>query len=273
LDHTDILGGTVEEIARDKAGIIKADTIVISGASQPSVRKIVADRGRSVGATLWQLGRQICSNVRSVGLAGSRFDLTTPVGAFDDLALAPLGVHQVANASLATAAALGLGEVGLPVGEAHIRRALTEVSVPGRLEIAQESPLLVLDGAHNPAKMTALAQALDALYPGKSIVGILAFKRGHDVAATLRVIAPQLKSAILTRFDATTDYGRGQSLDPSEIESLFSSLGIDLPRHQDPDPTRAVQRALDLAGEQDLVCVTGSLYLVGAVRSWLRARR
>ncbi len=272
LDHTEVLGDTVEKIAADKVGIAKPGATFLSGATQASVVAIVTERCAKVGARLCQLGRDFSYTIRRLEPTGSRFDLWLPGGEMADLSVAPLGAHQVANATLAVVGALSLASAGLVADEGAIRRALATVQVPGRLEIARSEPLLALDGAHNPAKMTALAEALATLYPGRRRIGVLAFKRGHDVAATLRAIAPLLDRVVITQFEATTDYGRGQALPAGEVDALYAALSRATPRLVEADPIRAVQRALRDARPTDLVVVTGSLYLVGAIRAWLRSR-
>jgi dihydrofolate synthase/folylpolyglutamate synthase len=272
LDHTEVLGDTIEKIAADKAGIIKTGALVVSGMVQPGPSSIVRARCQENHAELWELGREVRFAIRELSPRGSCFALQTPGFQAQDLHLAALGAHQVANAALAVAAAAGLGERGLAVNELAIRRALERARLPGRLEIVRTNPTLVLDGAHNPDKMRALARALDDLFPGRRVLGVLAFKRGHDVRATLAEICPRLAGAVLTTFEATTDFGRGQALAPEEVDRESSAVRPGLPRWIEGDPLRAVERALAKAGPDGLVVVTGSLYLVGAVRAGIRAR-
>jgi dihydrofolate synthase/folylpolyglutamate synthase len=267
LDHVEVLGDSVEQIAADKVGIFKPGAPTVCGATQASVREIARRRCAEVGSRLWLVDEDYWYEVTQVDESGSHFNLRLPSGPLDDLFLQPLGIHQVANASAAVAACAALHERGLNVSAEEIRRALAKVAVPGRLEVLGGAPLLVLDGAHNPSKMAALAAALDAVFPRRRVVGVLAFKRGHDLLATLREIAPHLDSAILTTFDATTDFGRGQAVNPSDVEAALAASDVRLPRRIVLDPTEAVSAALTTSGSGQVVCVTGSLYLVGAVRA------
>lgn len=272
LDHTDVLGHTVEEIARDKVGIVKPGVPTVSGMTQPSVRPIVEQRCERVGAPLWQLGREIDYSINALGARGASFDLRLPGWSATGLELSLLGAHQVANAALAVAAVRALGPSRYPVSDPALRQALAAVKVDGRLEIIDTDPLIVLDGAHNPDKMSAFAQALKDLFPDRKVTAVLGFKRGHDLTATLAPLVPLLQRAVLSRFDADTDFGKGQSVEPALIEQACASLGAPFERVSEADPIRAVKLALDHAGPRDLVCVTGSLYLVGAVRPWLRGQ-
>lgn len=266
LDHTEVLGDTVEKIAMDKVGIIKPGAPTISGALQPTVKAIVSRRCSEVGAPLWQLGREIRFEINALGPDGSSFDLDLPRRRLSHLELRLRGAHQVANAALAVAAVHAMAERQFSVSDDALRRALASVEVPGRLEVVGREPLVLLDGAHNPAKMAALSRALSTLYPDRPITGVLAFKRGHDVEATLEKIVPRLRRAILTRFDAETDFGRGQSVEAETVADLCARIRPDLERYVEVDPHRAVRLALEAAGPRDVVCITGSLYLVGAVR-------
>ncbi|MGH2459876.1 MAG: bifunctional folylpolyglutamate synthase/dihydrofolate synthase [Chloroflexota bacterium] len=273
LDHVEVLGDTVEKIASDKVGIIKPGVPVVCGTTQDSVRKIVAARCEAMRAPLWALDRELRYRVGELGPDGARFDLDLPERHLADLRIGLQGAHQVANAALAVAAVEALRSSGFSVGETALRRGLAAVAVPGRLEVARARPLVLLDGAHNPAKMTALTEALRALYPGRPLTGVLAFKRGHDLPQTLAPLAPMLRRAVFTRFDAATDYGRDQSVDPATVLKTFQALDATAEATVEPDPIRAIDDTLERARPDDLICVTGSLYLIGKLRPWLRERR
>lgn len=273
LDHVEVLGDTVEKIATDKVGIIKPGVRVVCGASQASVRKIVEARCELMRAPLWELGRELGYRVGELGPDGAVFDLDLPGRRLSGLRIGLQGAHQVANTSLAVAGVEALRSSGYSVSEEALRRGLATVDVPGRLEVVNARPLVLLDGAHNPAKMTALAEALRALYPSRPMTAVLAFKRGHDLAQTLAPLLPLLRYAVLTRFDAETDYGRDQSVDPSVILKTIDDLGINVETVVETDPIRAMQSTLERASTNDLICITGSLYLVGKLRPWLKGRR
>ncbi len=275
LDHTEVLGDTIAAIAQTKAGIIKPGCAVVTAARQPEALGIIEQRCASVGAHLWRLGREIKVNVHEVSIAGSTFDLRLPDHAFVGLRLALLGEHQIANAALAIAAVEKLRGSGYDIPDDAVRRALASARVPGRLEVAAGTPDLVLDGAHSPPKMAALVVATRTLFMNRKIVGLVAFKKGHDLAATLSHLAPLLDAAVVTRFDMSADFGTGTAHDPEAIAGMLRTLGG--PDHimVEEDATQALQRARGLAVDpldgRGLVLVTGSLYLVGQVRTLLAA--
>ncbi|HEX5415493.1 MAG TPA: folylpolyglutamate synthase/dihydrofolate synthase family protein [Chloroflexota bacterium] len=271
LDHTEVLGDTIEKIVADKVGIAKAGRPMVSGVTQPSAREIVFAGCAAAGAPLWLSEADFVAEPVAVTHRGSRFDYRSRAATLSNVLLAPLGRHQVANAALAIAALEASGLVD-PVSRSDVvRDALGKVRIPGRLEIAATDARLVLDGAHNPAKMFAFVQALDEIFPGRPVTAVVAFKRGHDVGSTLRALANRATGLILTSFEAVTDFGRGQAVTSDELVSLLGAHGIDLPFQVELDPARAVAAALERAPDRGLVAVTGSLYLVGVIRGWLRS--
>jgi dihydrofolate synthase/folylpolyglutamate synthase len=148
---------------------------------------------------------------------------------------------------------------------AAVASGLSRAVLPGRFEVVPGSPPLVLDVAHNPAAMEALRAALDLYYPGRRLVLVFGMISTHDPARSLAPIADRAHCAILTE----ADHQRG--LPAGDLAALARPL---IARVEEVGDRRAaVARALALAGPDDVVCVTGSVYLVGAVRDWLLAQR
>jgi len=274
LDHTEILGDTVEEIARDKVAIIKPGCIAITGATQPSVREIVAERAERVGAPLWRIGEEIAPKVLysyqdSSGEEGEIFHLRVNEKEREHLHLGLVGVHQVTNAALAIAATDALMLHGLVVPEDILRQTLPAIRIPGRLEVVGRKPTILLDGAHNPDKMDALLAALPESFDYTRLIVVAAFTRRHDVAAMLARLASVVDHIVLTSFAMYGDFGPGQAIPPEELAALLATCEPRGTSEVVPDPIAAVAAAQAGANADDLVCVTGSLYLVGAVRDTL----
>jgi dihydrofolate synthase/folylpolyglutamate synthase len=266
LDHIEILGDTVEKIAADKVGIIKPGKPVVSGVTQPSVIEIVEQQCQRKRAELKLLGRDFTYTNMASSTSGSQFDFTISSKPLQGLSLSMLGWHQVINATVATAAVLTLRETGYQVTETAIRNGLSQTRTPGRMEIIGSCPILLLDGAHSPPKMAALAKALRSLFPEKRITGVLAFSQGHDAVTTLSMLAPLLSKAILTSFDVIGDYGnRRAQLPESLIEFLAERFPI-VDKHIELDPFCAVELAKRITNPEDLICVTGSIFLIGQLR-------
>lgn len=268
LDHTEILGETVEEIARDKVAIIKPGCIAITGVTQPSVREIVQGRATAVGVPLWQFGSGGEIETASVTAipGGSRFSVRVHHRWRDGLRLGLLGEHQVTNAALAIAATDALAGSGVAVPETVIEATLPTIRIPGRLEVTGGQPTIVLDGAHNPDKIDALLAALPEYFAYRRLIVVAAFTRRHDVAAMLARLAPVVDHTVLTSFEATGDFGPGQAVPPEELAAILATLQPSGTAEIVPDPVAAVAAARAWAGADDCICVTGSLYLVGAVR-------
>lgn len=242
LDHTAILGDTVEQIAADKAGIFKPGQIVVSGATQPSVRAIVAARCREVGAALrW---------------------VEPPFSAEPVL----LGLFQQQNAAVAIAAARAFD---LRLSDAAVAQGLQRAWLPGRLEKMQERPIVILDGAHNPDKMAAAAQAMAALYPEQRRVVVLGLKSDKAVRDVLPLALPGAAALVATQFEVK---GLWTPIPAAELAAQAQALFPDLPILIETDARQATRRAIALAGLDAVVWVTGSLYLVGDVREeWVSA--
>jgi dihydrofolate synthase / folylpolyglutamate synthase len=273
LDHTEILGDTVEKIARDKVAIIKPGCVAITGVTQPSVREIVAERAIDVGVPLWRYGSGDEIETRSVATipGGSRFNLRVHHQWRNGLRLGLLGEHQVVNAALAIAATDALSSNGIGVPDNVIEATLPTIRIPGRLEVVAEKPTVVLDGAHNPDKMDALLAALPRYFAYQRLIVVAAFTRRHDVAAMLRRLAPIAAHIVLTGFAMHGDFGPGQAIPPEELAALLATLKPRGTSEVVPDPLAAVAAARARAKADDCICVTGSLYLVGAVRDTLVA--
>lgn len=271
LDHTEILGDTVEEIARDKVAIIKPGCIAITGVTQPSVQEIVAERAAAVDAPLWRLGNEIRIETRPDHRHQelSRFDLHVQNHRINRLQVGLLGDHQITNAALAIAATDALASSDLGVSDAVIQRTLPTVRIPGRLEVVSERPTIVLDGAHNPDKIDALLAALPEYFTYRRLAIVAAFTRRHDVTAMLAHLAPVVDHIVLTSFAMQSDFGPGQSIPPEELAALLATFQPRGTSEAIPDPVAAVAAARGWAKPDDCVCITGSLYLVGAVRDSL----
>ncbi|MEK7479241.1 MAG: folylpolyglutamate synthase/dihydrofolate synthase family protein [Patescibacteria group bacterium] len=263
LDHTEILGNTVERIVRDKAGIIKEGIEVVTAARQKSVLEIIKKRCKGKHAQLTIIGRN---------------PKVPP--------LRPLGEHQKINAACAVAAIAKLQNCKLQIKKSAVRKALAKVEIPGRLEIVnlQSACLpvrqaicnhpIILDGAHNPAKMKSLVAALKNLFPKKKFVFLFAAKKGKDAEAMLRLLAPLAEKFYFTRFQTTTDFGKNQSVSPQELARTIKRLRPSQPLEICKTPEQALHMAIANLQTYKLInlqlVVTGSLYLVGEVRSIIK---
>ncbi len=260
-DHTDVLGAELASIAREKAGIIKPHGTVVVGVQPPEAAAAIAQAAAERGARLLQLGRELQVECRINRDEGMTLDLLGTRGAYRELWLPLIGGHQADNAAVAVAAVEALSEAGVP--HAAIQAGLASVSWPGRLEVVQRRPVVVLDGAHNVPAAQALRAALAAWWPERPLhvlMGLSADKAVADVAA---VLAAGAASVVCTKSR------HPRACDPQRLADACAPHG--------PAPTvipeaaDALTYALNAAGSDGVIVVTGSLFLVGELRPAIRA--
>ncbi len=298
LDHTDILGGTRAEIAAEKAGIIKSSSAVVLGEADPAIAAVFDREAASTGAgPLWRRGEDFGGEGVRLAVGGQAADLYTPAGRYAEVYLPLHGYHQVDNAAAALAAAQAL--VGNPLSEGVVVEAFASVRVPGRLEVVARRPVVVLDGAHNPAGARAAGAALaEDFASARRVIVVMGCLRGRDPGELLDgLIGSGTKDPAAPHASAAPDAGPGVESSAGPRSGAGGRIAVVVactplsPRAQPPrgvtsaaaargietvectTPAEAVSEALGLAGEDDLVLVTGSLYVVGAARSALLPTR
>lgn len=261
-DHQEYLGNTLAAIAREKAGILRSGRPAVSWIEEPEPAAAMAEAAREIGADHEAApGSMHILAVEPLGGSGQRVRLATPVREHD-LHLALLGAHQAQNLGLAVRAAEKLAALGFDrIDAAAIERGVAACRWPGRMEEIETLPgrQVLLDGAHNPGGAATLAGFLAGQpRPVDLLFGVLANK---DAAEMLALLVPYVRRAVLT---APPGH---RARDPRELAALFPS---EVPVVIEPDPEAALERALNLGGEQLVVC--GSLYLLGEIRPALRRR-
>jgi dihydrofolate synthase/folylpolyglutamate synthase len=260
-DHTDFREGWRLAVAEEKAGIVKPGSVLVLGETDPELRGAFLDEGP---AEVWERGEEFGCDENALAVGGRLLDLRTPNGTVEGVFLPLHGAHQGDNAACALAAAEAL--FGRPLGVDVVRDAFAGVTAPGRFEVVGRDPLVVLDGAHNAAGASSAAQTLadDFDVEGERIlvVGLLAPRDPTSVLEALDAAGAHLVVA------CTPPTARG--IPASEVAAAAARLGV--AAEVVPDVARAVDRALSRAGEGDAVLVTGSLYVVGAVRTHLGLR-
>lgn len=274
LDHTHLLGDTKAEIALDKVQIARPGVPLLTAEQDPSVLAVIRDEVTRIGATLDEsiLGRLARSPDPDASAAsqGPAFSYRSDDGRVEGLRCGAAGEHQIRNAGLALRALELLGPQlvegfrSLNADEARRRglaEVLAETRMPGRCELLRERPPVILDGAHNPDKLRALAAVLEAR--GGSWIGVLGMVPGRDITAALEVLAPHLSEVVLTRPLAEF---RGD-VEPRLLEQTWRELAPEIPSRVFLDPGDALEAALARAATSGAgVVATGSLYLVSALR-------
>lgn len=263
LDHTQVLGGTLAEIAAEKAGIIKPGVPVVCAAQRPEARDVIVARAEELGAPAYLAGRDFESRLSDVDQHGTRFAVRWGERWLEDLRVPLLGPHQAGNGGVAVAAAQVLAGRGLAVPEEALRCGLGAVRWPGRMELWPGQPALLFDGAHNAEGAQVLAEGLQAVFPGRQPVFVLGMLGEKPIDAVLSTLLPLGQAAVLT----APRVGRGAPADPAELARRARGL---VPRLAvEADPLEALALARSWAGPEGLVCVAGSLYLVGELQGLL----
>jgi dihydrofolate synthase / folylpolyglutamate synthase len=270
LDHTQILGETLEKIAREKAGIFKPGVPAITIQHKPTVLQVFRDVAAEVGAPLQVLGQDVEFSLRYEASPRDgtiiRVNVTTDRNAFEHLVVPLKGEHQAVNCGLALALLDKLSERGFKTPANKVTRGLADVRMPGRMEIAWESPRVLLDGAHNTDSVKCLIKAIGAHIPYDSMVLIFGCATDKDVDGMLREIGLGADKVIFTRS------GNQRACDPRDLARRFGEATGKMAQTAKDFP-EALALAARAVGREDLICVTGSLYLVGEAKKHLDTKR
>lgn len=283
LDHTQALGNTIEKIAEDKVGIIKEGVVVVSGVKQKSVVDIVKAKCKEKKANLYLLGKDFRYEIKRISDRGSVFDYISKSGSdlegvkgltLKNLELSLLGEHQVENAAIAIRAIECFNATmnNATINETDIRNGLKRAFIPGRMEIARRNPLVILDGAHNPDKVKALVQAMQTIFPKKKVKALVAIKKDKDAREILKKLLPICQNIIISAFRLRGDIGEIASYAPESLRSTIYGFAKTMNVSIVPKAKHAYTKILKEANKDDIILVTGSLYLVGEIRRILHMR-
>jgi dihydrofolate synthase/folylpolyglutamate synthase len=265
LDHLEFLGSTHAAIAREKAGVIKPSRPVVSACEHPEAVEVIRNRCAELGANLLETS----SFARISGLRDRDgrylFDLALNGDCFSQLAPPLLGKFQVKNAVTAVAAAWRLSQEGFDISRAAVVEGLRRARWPGRLEVVGEQPLVLLDGAHNPAAAREIAAFARGELSGKRLRLVYASMRDKAIGEISEILFPMAEEVYLTRLDLA------RAATPEEILATACSR----PERVvvEPEPAQALERACRASGPRDVVLVLGSLFLVGEIKKALREGR
>ena len=256
LDHQAQLGDTVEEIAAEKAAIIKPGDLVVTGCSDGPLAVVTA-AARRQGAELLALGDRLV--VTAAPQSPTRLTITSPAGRWADCAVGLAGSIQVVNAALAVGAVTGLARHGLEVSETAVRQGLRDARWPGRLQLVGSAPEVLVDGGHNPHAIEGVLPDLLRLRAGRPTVlcfGAMADKDHRAMLATLAGLKPL--RAVFTRARSE------RAADPLMLAREWAGVAS-APAQVEADVPGAIAAARQLAGPAGLVIACGSIYLAGEV--------
>jgi dihydrofolate synthase/folylpolyglutamate synthase len=254
MEHRDYLGNTLAQITREKAGIIKQRTPVVTAVKQKQAQSVVQRVAHKKSAPVFMLGKDFTVRRNRTGyfsyygIENTWHDLQTPL----------LGHYQVQNAALALAASELLNKLKAEISFKSIKNGLTKTRLPGRLEIVSDKPLVILDGAHNLIAARNLSKFLAANLVNRRIILVVGILDDKPYAPMLKSLLPVCSRAIITR--AKTE----RALPPQKLYATAKKIISDVTTVA--DVAKAAKHAIETAGPDDVVCIAGSLYVVGEAK-------
>ncbi len=258
LDHTAVLGNTVGEIAADKVGIFRRDAIAVVATTNAIVVDIAQRRADELHATLWLLGESFELEENELALGGRAISLRTPFAHYDEVLVTLHGIHQGVNAATAIVAAEAF--LGRALGDAVVVDTLAQAKMPGRMEVISRNPMIVIDGAHNPAGMRALVATLDGAFDVRGerrcVIGMLTGRDLDDM------VVPLLGAGFVEFHCCAPRSPRAVPV--AELVEVLQRHGASAFAH--PSAKAALAHARERSSDDDLIVVAGSLYLVAEVR-------
>ena len=258
LEHTGHLGNTVAKIAREKAGIIEKGVPLVTAADDKEVIALLEKMCRKKGSEIFLVGRDMTFKKTDSSLDGQRFMLKNADREFD-LYTPLLGRHQLKNAAVAVCAMEALGRYGIKIPERAVRDGLNNVKWPGRLEVVQKNPLVVLDCAKDPVAAENLRDAILDNFKFKRLFLVMSVSSDKDIPSMVRNLAP-ISDMVIAAEHKTRGRAAKAGIITREVERCGRSFTIT------KGVKDAVRKALSMAGKGDMVCVTGSVFTVGEAR-------
>ena len=264
-DHMDKLGNSLEEITREKGGIIKPGGIVISSKQYDKAYKEIKKIADEKNSLIYSVGREINYKIVKSDIKGVVFDLKGIYHDYKNLHTPLLGRHQADNAATAitTVEALKIKEIN--ISEKTIRDGLKKVKWIGRLEIIQNNPTLVLDGAHNPSGVKVVRDALKEIFSYHRLILVLAIFADKNYKKMIQILAPNADLIIATK--AKNPRAASPQIIAKEAAQYIGQDKIVVTE----DIPQAINCALSNSKEDDLICLTGSLYTVGEAKRYFNS--
>ncbi|WP_458412327.1 bifunctional folylpolyglutamate synthase/dihydrofolate synthase [Schinkia sp. CFF1] len=265
-DHLNILGDTIEEIAKEKAGIIKSGTPVVTAVEQPEAKQIIMDTAKSKNAKFYHLGKQYKYEGLTLQNDHETFTFQSSFRRLENLEITMKGEHQVKNAVTALMALEYLRQYfAFIIDEEHVRNGLLKTAWKGRFEKVSDEPLIYIDGAHNPEGIETLCQTIQRYYPDKKVH--IVFSAMKD--KLLKEMIEQLDSASVKITFTQFDFPRC-----ADAKGLFD-LSTSATKHLEEDWKKAIEDEKQAIRntKDEILIITGSLYFISQVRGFLVENR
>jgi len=260
MDHMRVLGDTIEKIAFEKCGIIKKGKPVVSSSQVSEVRKVIRDIAKKRESELVFSDFVYTQQITKRELSGQTFEIVkSPSGHQSKFHLPLIGDHQVTNALTVIATVEKLRELGWDIPNKAIEEGFRTVNWPGRLEILDDDPLLIVDGAHNPDSFEKLNDAIKMYFDGKRIILIFGASEDKEIKEMLRIISPITDKIIFTKAN------HPRAADIEVLEEIGNLLNLQYISTDNIESSMKI--ALQLASSENAIIAAGSLFVAGAVKS------
>ena len=262
LEHTQILGSTVREIAGEKAAIIKPSTKrVVVAAQEEDAADVIKGRCSALNKKGKFIGEDLTYQRIYQNLYKEVFRIETKRTFYFNLTIPLIGTHQLENATVAFGVIESLRELGYDVDDWAISHGMANVQWPGRFEVIHKSPYVIIDGAHNGASMANLVRTFKGLFPNCLATVIAGFSHDKDIKSICEELLPIAQRVVVTR----SQHPKAADLSAEEIKNLFPFIS----RVKISNIEESIQSVLHNAGPDDVVLITGSLYVVSEARKIL----
>ena len=262
-DHTLLLGNTLTQIAGEKAGIIKPEVPVVASPQEEESRLVIEKITHERSSPLFQVGRDILYQEISHTLEGQTIRIWSAAGNQNTpmiLSIPLLGTHQMVNAVTAYAALEILNRQGFDINRSAIKRGFAKAFWPGRFEIVQNSPPVILDCAHNRDSAQKLRLTLNEYYPGRAVVLVFGASEDKDIQGMFIELMPLAKELIAVKSF------HPRAIEPDKLIEMAQAFGH--PAHCVEHVPEAMEKALQLVGKDGLILVTGSIFVVAEARKY-----
>jgi len=266
-DHTSLLGDTLTEIAGEKSGIIKPGIPVVSSPQEEEARVVIEKVAQEHSSQLIQVGRDLLYEEITHSLEGQTFRVWSPKKSNEDsviISIPLLGPHQMDNAATAYATLDIFSQKGLTIAQDDILRGFKKVFWPGRFEIVRLSPPVVLDCAHNRDSAYKLRLTLEEIFPGKSILLIFGASEDKDIQGMLIELMPLVKEMMFVKSF------HPRAIEPTKLVDMVQPFGH--PYQIVEQIPEALEKAVQIAGDNLIVLVTGSIFVVAEARKYMEKK-
>jgi dihydrofolate synthase/folylpolyglutamate synthase len=261
LEHTQWLGETLEEITENKAGILKKCTELITAVNQPNIKTLLQTIATQKQSKLTQIDTDIQITPETISLERQTFTVKTPTQTLRHITTPMLGTHQQRNAACAIAAVEAAQRRGFQITPESIHKGLATITWPGRFEVMEKDPLIILDGAKDAQAVKALVETVKEYLPNRRIYTIFGVSSDKDHHSMIQSLAEVTDQFILTEHRVQTRTAKA-----TDLETIAEKTGK--PVKSFPDVKKAIQYAKQDAKPEDVILVTGSVFLIGEAREY-----